>query len=99
MEDIRDMSVNSGKMKIVINKQGTVYKYDKNKYKAFKVRYDNDPIYKSKHLAKAKEKINCKLCNKIITRSNMSRHRRGERCKLLSYKFNFHRVLKDLVKV
>ena len=95
VENIVDMKLN----KVVVNKEGTVYKYDSSKYQTFKDRYENDPVYKSLHLARAKERINCKLCNIVISRSNMSKHRRGQRCKLLSYRYNFNKVLKDISRV
>jgi hypothetical protein len=92
---MQDMKMN----KVVINKQGTVYKYDNSKYQSFKNRYENDPLYRSVHLARAKERLNCKLCNKVISRSNMSKHRRGQKCKLLSYRYNYSKVLKDISRV
>lgn len=95
VNNIANMKMN----KVVYGKEGKIYKYNNSKYQTFKDRYENDPLYRSIHLARAKERINCKLCNKIISRSNMSKHRRGQKCKLLSYRYNYSKVLKDVSRV
>lgn len=80
----------------VVNKEGTEYFYDKNKYKSFKERYTTDPLYRSKHLMKSKEKVKCNKCFKMVTRSNISKHYKTNMCKKGQHKLNIHRLLMDI---
>jgi hypothetical protein len=64
-------------LKIVKSNTGKLYYYNKNNYESFKNRYDEDIYFRQKHLNYCKEKIKCKTCNKLVTRSNMSRHKKG----------------------
>jgi len=63
-------------LKIVKSSTGKIYYYNKNNYETFKNRYHEDIYFKEKHLKYCNEKIKCKTCNKLVSRSNMSRHKK-----------------------
>lgn len=48
--------------------------------KSFKYKYNNNIYFKSKILTKALEKIKCSKCDRIVMRSNMSRHKKSKIC-------------------
>lgn len=49
------------------------------KYKTF-TDYYKDPEYKKKHKEYMSQKVECKYCKKIVTRSNMTNHLRTLKC-------------------
>lgn len=83
-------------LKTVINNKGVVYTYDASKYKSFKERYYENPHFRSQHLLKSKEKLNCPLCNKQITRSNMSKHKKTNMCKKKRVMYRYTLLLEQL---
>ncbi len=52
---------------------------------SFKNKYENDPIFKAKHLDYIKQKINCPHCGKITSRSNLGSHRKSKLCLKISH--------------
>lgn len=85
-------------IKTIINKKGIVLKYDTTKYKSFKERYDSDPVYKSKHLMKMREKMTCPSCNKTVTRSSIARHKRTNICKKKRQSFLHSKLMIEIKK-
>jgi hypothetical protein len=50
--------------------------------------YYADPEFRRKHLARMQEKVECKVCGAIISRSNMSKHTNTTRHKQVVKKMN-----------
>lgn len=60
-----------------VKKEKKVYKYDKVKYNK-----DYYERHKNKLLISAKEKIECPICKKMLSRANISVHNKGDKHQL-----------------
>ena len=85
-------------IKTIINKKGVALKYDTSKYQSFKDRYNSDPLYRSNHLLKMREKMTCPQCGKNITRSSSARHKRTNLCKKRRQRFLHSKVMSEIIQ-
>ena len=50
-----------------------------------KIKLTDDPEYYKKYYhIRLGDKINCDICNKIITRQKLNRHKKSSRCKVIT---------------
>jgi formylmethanofuran dehydrogenase subunit E len=47
----------------------------------FKKQYYSDVIYRSQHLAKLREKVECEKCKNMVNKSSLLRHQKRDICK------------------
>jgi hypothetical protein len=60
-----------------------IIKLKKKKVSKFKEKYNSNPEYRARHLARTKEQIKCADCGCVISRSNMCNHRETNKHKKL----------------
>lgn len=68
------------------------------KYSTFKDRYDNDEVFRARHLANMNEKVACE-CGFNTSRSNLSRHRKTRNHSKRLSSLNAKLTKDDLVEV
>jgi len=54
------------------------------KYKTFKIRYDNDSEFRKKHIQYCLDRLKCDICNCDYARSNKSSHEKSRKHQLIA---------------